>query len=239
MSDQPSNLRHETAPLGGGPLGCGRGRARLRRRPSVVCEGRHGLDCPAVCDVRPCAPRYTAAARNGVSLRAPRGRDGQSGKQNRCTGSERALTWNQAGQPGPKGDTGPQGNPGPKGDMGPHGETGAKGDTGPKGEGGEGRHGAEGRHGDLDGTPRSTTSRSGWTGRQAGWHVIQLSNRVGVCVRPPPCGCPPISALGTGRRSQPTDPAPSPPRWRPSHPPRSGRGQRRFSPQNAAAGLAL
>jgi hypothetical protein len=47
-----------------------------------------------------------------------------------CKSGEAALTWNQAGPQGPKGDPGPQG---PKGDTGPQGPQGPKGDTGPIG----------------------------------------------------------------------------------------------------------
>jgi hypothetical protein len=47
-----------------------------------------------------------------------------------CKAGESALTWNQAGPQGPKGDAGPQG---PKGDTGPQGPQGPKGDVGPLG----------------------------------------------------------------------------------------------------------
>ena len=48
-----------------------------------------------------------------------------------CKSTETALTWNQTGLQGPKGDTGPQG---PKGDQGTQGSQGPKGDTGPAGQ---------------------------------------------------------------------------------------------------------
>src|SRR4051794_19369748 len=53
--------------------------------------------------------------------------------KDKCNPSEIALSWNQTGPTGPKGDTGPTGPTGPKGDTGPTGPTGPKGDTGPTG----------------------------------------------------------------------------------------------------------
>ena len=50
-----------------------------------------------------------------------------------CKSGETALSWNQAGPQGLKGDPGPQG---PKGDPGPQGQPGPKGDTGPVGAAG-------------------------------------------------------------------------------------------------------
>ena len=47
-----------------------------------------------------------------------------------CKSGEAGLTWNQAGQQGPKGDAGPQG---PKGDQGLQGPAGPQGDPGPAG----------------------------------------------------------------------------------------------------------
>ncbi len=47
-----------------------------------------------------------------------------------CKSGESALSWNQVGPQGPKGDTGPQG---PKGDRGPQGSQGPKGDQGVSG----------------------------------------------------------------------------------------------------------
>jgi Collagen triple helix repeat (20 copies) len=59
-----------------------------------------------------------------------------------CKSTETALTWNQAGPQGLRGDTGPQG---PKGDQGAQGPLGPKGDTGPAGPAGPaGPQGAQG-----------------------------------------------------------------------------------------------
>jgi Collagen triple helix repeat (20 copies)/Domain of unknown function DUF11 len=55
----------------------------------------------------------------------------------RCTSLERAISWNQAGQPGPAGPAGPPGPKGDKGDRGEPGPAGPQGEQGPPGPQGE------------------------------------------------------------------------------------------------------
>jgi hypothetical protein len=67
-----------------------------------------------------------------------------------CRGGEAALTWNQAGAQGPKGDTGAQGPQGPKGDAGAAGPKGDVGPAGPQGvQGPQGPQGPAGPSGDV------------------------------------------------------------------------------------------
>jgi len=61
-----------------------------------------------------------------------------------CKKNERAISWNQKGQPGPPGPAGLRGPSGPKGDQGPPGPQGPKGDIGPRGP-----QGAKGDPGDV------------------------------------------------------------------------------------------
>jgi hypothetical protein len=85
-----------------------------------------------------------AAATNGSdgTINACVGRDGDvriARKATDCTRKETALTWNQKGPAGPKGETGakgPVGPAGPKGIEGPAGPAGAAGAAGPAGESG-------------------------------------------------------------------------------------------------------
>ena len=71
----------------------------------------------------------------------------------RCKSGEKALAWNQAGTPGPKGDIGAQGPAGAKGDAGstgPQGSPGATGAQGSKGDSGAtGPAGSAGPKGDT------------------------------------------------------------------------------------------
>jgi Collagen triple helix repeat (20 copies) len=61
--------------------------------------------------------------------------DKQAGQ--RClTKLETALSWNQTGPPGPRGDSGPKGATGDAGPAGADGAPGATGDRGPKGDAG-------------------------------------------------------------------------------------------------------
>jgi hypothetical protein len=81
------------------------------------------------------------------------------------TNDENALSWNQTGPAGPKGDTGATGAQGPKGDTGATGATGpagAKGDTGATGPAG-----AQGPKGDTGATgPAGATGATGPAGAQ-------------------------------------------------------------------------
>jgi hypothetical protein len=53
-----------------------------------------------------------------------------------CPKGYTALSWNQTGTQGPKGDTGPAGPTGPTGPTGPKGDIGPQGDPGPQGPAG-------------------------------------------------------------------------------------------------------
>ncbi len=77
-----------------------------------------------------------------------------------CRPSEKALSWNQTGPTGPKGETGARGPTGPKGATGPAGPTGPKGATGPTGpKGSTGPSGPAGPTG-----PKGSTGPSGPAG---------------------------------------------------------------------------
>jgi Collagen triple helix repeat (20 copies) len=82
---------------------------------------------------------------------------GKSGLQGHCSNIETQVTWNQKGQPGPKGDKGDPGAPGAKGDKGDPGAPGAPGDKGDKGD-----PGAPGAKGDPG--PKGDTGATGATG---------------------------------------------------------------------------
>jgi hypothetical protein len=68
-----------------------------------------------------------------------------------CRANEAAISWNQAGVPGPAGPQGPQGDqglPGPQGPQGPQGATGSTGATGAQGpQGQQGPQGVPGPQG--------------------------------------------------------------------------------------------
>ena len=67
----------------------------------------------------------------------------------KCTSLEKALSWNQAGAPGPAGPAGPTGPKGNPGDRGPAGPPGLAGPAGPKGDKGDpGATGAAGATGE-------------------------------------------------------------------------------------------
>lgn len=91
-----------------------------------------------------------------------------------CRNQERAISWNQQGPAGPKGDPGPVGPKGDTGAQGPKGDTGAtgpKGDTGATGPKGDvGPQGATGPKGDTGATgatgPKGDTGATGATGPQ-------------------------------------------------------------------------
>lgn len=57
-----------------------------------------------------------------------------TGKQQHCAATETALTWNQTGPAGARGNTGPQG---PAGKTGPQGPQGSAGPVGPQGQKGD------------------------------------------------------------------------------------------------------
>jgi hypothetical protein len=82
-----------------------------------------------------------------------------------CKTGEAALTWNQAGAQGPKGDPGPQG---PKGDQGPQGPQGPKGDMGPIGL--QGVPGPQGPAGPIAGLGYTEAfARSDYVGTPLTW----------------------------------------------------------------------
>jgi hypothetical protein len=65
-----------------------------------------------------------------------------------CKNNETAISWNQQGPKGDKGDTGPQGPQGVKGDTGPQGPQGIQGATGAQGpQGPQGETGPQGEDG--------------------------------------------------------------------------------------------
>jgi hypothetical protein len=80
-----------------------------------------------------------------------------------CKGGESALTWNQTGPQGRKGDSGPQG---PKGDQGPQGAQGQQGDIGPMGL--QGPPGPQGPQGPI------TTPGFVYTGAHTGYEGSPL-----------------------------------------------------------------
>jgi len=82
-----------------------------------------------------------------------------------CKTGEAALTWNQTGPQGPKGDPGPQG---PKGDQGPQGPQGPKGDMGPIGL--QGVPGPQGPQGTITAPGYvEAFARSGYVGSPLTW----------------------------------------------------------------------
>lgn len=82
-----------------------------------------------------------------------------------CKTGEAALTWNQTGPQGPKGDPGPQG---PKGDQGPQGPQGPKGDMGPIGL--QGVPGPQGPQGTITGPGYvEAFANSGFEGMPLTW----------------------------------------------------------------------
>lgn len=84
-------------------------------------------------------------------------------KGQRCLQSETALTWNQTGPTGPKGDPGPTGPQGAKGDTGAAGAVGPQGAPGPTGAAGPaGQAGPQGPKGDTgDPGPQGVPGQAG------------------------------------------------------------------------------